>query len=63
MRREFGKEEWRTRLGDKLRHVAAMGAVVNIFLMMTANLVGFAVGVDGVMEMAGQIFGASGRLF
>lgn len=40
-----------------------MAAVVNIFLMMTANLVGFAVGVDGIREMAGQIFRPSGEFF
>ncbi|KAJ3039217.1 glycerol transporter [Rhizophlyctis rosea] len=63
LRREFGKEKWKTRLGQNLRHVTAMAAVVNIFLMMTANLVGFAVGIDGIREMAGQIFRPSGVLF
>ncbi|KAJ3038340.1 glycerol transporter [Rhizophlyctis rosea] len=63
LRRQFGKEKWKTRLGPWMRHVAAAGAVVNILLMMTANLVGFAVGVDGVKEMAGGIFRLSGAWF
>ncbi|WFD36705.1 glycerol transporter [Malassezia cuniculi] len=33
------------------RHVCAVGAVFNILMMMTANLVGFVVGVDGVQEL------------
>ncbi|KNE63430.1 hypothetical protein AMAG_08560 [Allomyces macrogynus ATCC 38327] len=33
------------------RHVAALGAVLNIAGMITANLVGFAVGVDGMRHL------------
>lgn len=42
------------------RHFAALGGVLNIILMMVANLVGFAVGVDGLRDMAGKIRGLSG---
>ncbi|ORX97731.1 MBOAT-domain-containing protein [Basidiobolus meristosporus CBS 931.73] len=45
------------------RHFAAAGAVGNILLMMTANLVGFAVGLEGVQEMITRIFGIDGILF
>lgn len=34
-----------------LRHVAALGATLNIAMLMTANLVGFAVGVDGTKQL------------
>ncbi|KAF9061444.1 MBOAT, membrane-bound O-acyltransferase family-domain-containing protein [Rhodocollybia butyracea] len=39
------------------RHVCALGGVVNILLMMTANLVGFVIGVDGVRFFLGELFG------
>jgi D-alanyl-lipoteichoic acid acyltransferase DltB (MBOAT superfamily) len=45
------------------RHLAAIGAVFNIIMMMVANLVGFAVGLDGVQEMIKEIFTLSGGLF
>ncbi|KAK9709424.1 glycerol transporter [Basidiobolus ranarum] len=45
------------------RHVAAVGAVGNVILMMVANLVGFAVGVEGVKEMLIKIFALDGLLF
>lgn len=51
MRRLFGK--WHL-------HICASGAVLNIFMMMTANLIGFAVGVDGMKEMMGQLFRLDG---
>lgn len=37
------------------RHVCALGAVANILMMMTANLVGFVVGLDGVSELWASI--------
>lgn len=40
------------------RYVSALGAVCNILSMMAANLVGFAVGVDGVKSMIGAMFGS-----
>ena len=41
---KYGEYPW-------YRHVCAAGAVVNILMMMTANLVGFVVGLDGVKEL------------
>ncbi|BGP57550.1 glycerol transporter [Rhodotorula sphaerocarpa] len=46
------------------RHVAAIGGVANILLLMTANLVGFVVGVDGGKELWGVMLGNwEGRIF
>ncbi|KAL0578918.1 glycerol transporter [Marasmius crinis-equi] len=39
------------------RHVCALGAVLNILLMMTANLVGFVIGTDGIRFFIDQLFG------
>lgn len=41
------------------RFVCGLGAVANILMMMIANLVGFAVGLDGVQEMLVKIFGTA----
>ncbi|KAK7204414.1 MBOAT, membrane-bound O-acyltransferase family-domain-containing protein [Myxozyma melibiosi] len=38
------------------RHMCALGAVANIYMMMIANLVGFAIGLDGVRDMIYDIF-------
>lgn len=40
-----------------LRHLSACGGVFNILLMMTANLVGFAIGTDGILYMWNQLLG------
>ncbi|KAI9226760.1 MAG: MBOAT, membrane-bound O-acyltransferase family-domain-containing protein [Piptocephalis tieghemiana] len=45
------------------RHLAAVGAVFNILMMMTANLVGFAVGIDGMKQMVADIFTPQGAWF
>ncbi|WVR08917.1 hypothetical protein IAU60_005976 [Kwoniella sp. DSM 27419] len=37
------------------RHVCAMGGVVNILLMMSANLVGFVLGLDGMRDLLRQL--------
>ncbi|CEP07705.1 hypothetical protein [Parasitella parasitica] len=52
------------KFGDKpyYRLVCGLGAVANILMMMIANLVGFAVGVDGVKEMLAKIFGTANGL-
>lgn len=42
--RKYGNRWW-------YRHLCAVGAVINIWMMMIANLVGFAVGVDGIKDM------------
>ncbi|KAI7903280.1 MBOAT, membrane-bound O-acyltransferase family-domain-containing protein [Cokeromyces recurvatus] len=53
------------KFGDKpyYRFVCGLGAVGNILMMMIANLVGFAVGLDGVKEMLVKIFGTTNGLF
>ncbi|KZT40000.1 MBOAT-domain-containing protein [Sistotremastrum suecicum HHB10207 ss-3] len=49
-----------SKYGDKpwYRHVCALGGVVNILTMMTANLIGFAIGVDGVKYLLEQLLGS-----
>lgn len=44
------------------RHVRALGTVANLFMMMTANLVGFVVGLDGVQYLWGQLMGTRAGL-
>jgi len=39
------------------RHVAALGAVGNVLMMMGANLVGFVIGTEGVEFFVGELFG------
>ena len=39
------------------RHLCAAGAVGNILMMMAANLVGFAIGLDGLKELIKGILG------
>ncbi|CDO75129.1 hypothetical protein BN946_scf185010.g54 [Trametes cinnabarina] len=48
---------WHVQYGSRpwYRHVAAMGAVFNILMMMTANLIGFVVGTDGMKYMLHQV--------
>ncbi|KPV73857.1 uncharacterized protein RHOBADRAFT_2273, partial [Rhodotorula graminis WP1] len=41
---KFGAKPW-------YRHLAALGGVFNVLLMMTANLIGFVVGVDGAKAL------------
>jgi D-alanyl-lipoteichoic acid acyltransferase DltB (MBOAT superfamily) len=45
----FPSKKWAGR--PIYRHVCAIGAVANIWMMMIANLVGFCVGLDGIKEM------------
>jgi D-alanyl-lipoteichoic acid acyltransferase DltB (MBOAT superfamily) len=52
----------RDQLGDWHIHLCALGGVLNVFMMMTANLVGFAVGVDGMLALAKQLLQPSGIL-
>lgn len=49
---QFGNKPW-------YRHVCAVGAVFNMFMMMAANLVGFVIGTDGVSYMLQQLFGTT----
>ncbi|KZT27214.1 MBOAT-domain-containing protein [Neolentinus lepideus HHB14362 ss-1] len=39
------------------RHLCAVGAVFNILMMLTANLVGFVIGTDGMSYMLSQVVG------
>jgi hypothetical protein len=45
---QFGKMPW-------YRHVCAIGGVLNILMMMTANLVGFVIGVHGIKHLIQQL--------
>ncbi|KAI0106758.1 MBOAT-domain-containing protein [Daldinia grandis] len=51
----FPKRPWETSTFS-YRLLCCMGAVGNIFMMMMANLVGFAVGLDGLMNIVAGIF-------
>ncbi|BGP34625.1 glycerol transporter [Rhodotorula toruloides] len=54
---KYGSKPW-------YRHLAAVGGVANVLLMMTANLVGFVVGVDGARELWKVMLGGwEGRIF
>ncbi|KAI8872774.1 MBOAT-domain-containing protein, partial [Ramicandelaber brevisporus] len=57
----FNRPRFNKRSG--FRHLCAVGAVFNIFMMMVANLVGFAVGLEGIKEMLEQIMTLSGATF
>lgn len=48
---KFGHHWW-------YRHLAACGGVFNVLLMMTANLIGFAIGADGMKYMWEQLLGS-----
>ncbi|KAJ1915633.1 glycerol transporter [Mycoemilia scoparia] len=56
----FDRPKWRKWRWFRL--LCAFGGGVNIFGMMAANLVGFAVGVDGIKEMSSQILSWTGIL-
>lgn len=49
---QYGTKPW-------YRHVCALGAVLNMLMMMTANLVGFVIGTDGIQSFIQLIFGTS----
>ena len=49
---QYGHNRW-------YRHVCAAGAVLNILLMMIANLVGFAIGADGMRYMLRELVATS----
>ncbi|KAJ2892821.1 uncharacterized protein MKZ38_009331 [Zalerion maritima] len=46
----FPKHKWQGR-EKTYRALASIGGVANVFMMMTANLVGFAVGLDGLQSI------------
>lgn len=45
------------------RHLCAVGAVGNILMMMAANLVGFAIGLDGLKVLISGILGSYAGVF
>ncbi|KAI0857513.1 MBOAT, membrane-bound O-acyltransferase family-domain-containing protein [Xylaria cubensis] len=51
----FPKRRWESR-PTAYRMLSCVGAVVNVLMMMTANLVGFAFGVDGLRTILAGIF-------
>ncbi|KAG5643093.1 hypothetical protein DXG03_001589 [Asterophora parasitica] len=54
---KYGTQWW-------YRHVCALGGVVNVLMMMGANLVGFVIGTDGIQFFVRQLFGTTeGLLF
>lgn len=59
----FPARKWRDR-PDAYRWLCGVGAVGEILMLMTANLVGFALGVDGLKDLVKGIVGSwSGWLF
>jgi hypothetical protein len=42
-------------LGDYHIHLCAFGAALNIMFMMVANLIGYAVGLDGILDMMSKL--------
>jgi D-alanyl-lipoteichoic acid acyltransferase DltB (MBOAT superfamily) len=56
----FCTNEMRDRFGDLYIHLCAFGGLLNILMMMTANLVGFALGTDGMWELLGNLLQPSG---
>ncbi|EAU84610.2 glycerol transporter [Coprinopsis cinerea okayama7 len=47
---KFGIQPW-------YRHVCAIGGVLNILMMMAANLIGFVIGTNGIKFFVSQLFG------
>jgi D-alanyl-lipoteichoic acid acyltransferase DltB (MBOAT superfamily) len=59
----FPKRKWESR-PTQYRMLCCVGAVANVLMMMAANLVGFAVGLDGLQSIiAGILHDWSGKLF
>lgn len=48
---QYGRHAW-------YRHICACGGVLNVLTMITANLVGFVIGTDGILYMANQVTGS-----
>lgn len=53
----FPKSKWKSR-PEAYRVLSGIGAVFNILLLMTANLVGFSLGMDGLMGLVHGIIGS-----
>ncbi|KAH7884850.1 MBOAT, membrane-bound O-acyltransferase family-domain-containing protein [Phlebopus sp. FC_14] len=52
----YGRHAW-------YRHVCALGGVLNILMMISANLVGFVIGTEGVGYMINEMMGLRGLRF
>ncbi|KAH7029638.1 putative glycerol: H+ symporter [Microdochium trichocladiopsis] len=50
----FPKRKWESR-PTAFRMISCVGAVINILMMMSANLIGYAVGVDGMKQIINGI--------
>ncbi|KAF9231522.1 MBOAT, membrane-bound O-acyltransferase family-domain-containing protein [Melanogaster broomeanus] len=48
---KYGRYPW-------YRHVCAVGGVLNVLMMITANLVGFVIGTEGIIYMVNEITGS-----
>jgi D-alanyl-lipoteichoic acid acyltransferase DltB (MBOAT superfamily) len=46
--KQYAEKPW-------LRHLAAAGGVANVFMLIAANLIGFAIGTEGVKYMLGEM--------
>jgi len=57
----FPAKKWRDR-PNAYRALRGVGAVGNILMMMVANLVGFAIGLDGLAGLVNGIFGSASGL-
>lgn len=57
----FPARKWRSR-PDAYRWICGVGAVANVLMMMIANLVGFAIGIDGLKGLVQGIIGSFGGL-
>lgn len=55
-----GRQPWfiADKLSWQFRYVCAAAAAVNIVVLMSANLVGFVVGLDGLQQLLSQVFGS-----
>jgi D-alanyl-lipoteichoic acid acyltransferase DltB (MBOAT superfamily) len=54
----FPAKKWRDR-PDAYRWICGVGAIGNILMMMIANLVGYALGIDGLKGLLEGIFGST----
>lgn len=57
----FPKSKWRDR-PTTYRMICGVGAVFNIMMMMAANLVGFAVGLDGLKGLVNAMISSTAGL-
>lgn len=53
----FPKRKWKDQR-TSYRIICGVGAIVNILMMMIANLIGFALGVDGIVGLLHSLFGS-----